>query len=148
MTALPHPHQVRQHLRDTLAPTSDAGATGWSEGRTTSADMTVGATGENSTTQAGSCAKATQVDPTKRSRLPRLPTDDESETEPEDMYSQGDRLDPNKDQWEKAVGGAVCGACQVIPPRGPLVRETDCCDERAVDPSRQHQYNEPRNVQT
>ncbi len=73
-----------------LAPTSDAGATGWSEGRTTSTDPTGGATGGNLMTQVGSCAKATQADPATRSRFPWLPTDDESETEPEDMYKATD----------------------------------------------------------
>ncbi len=72
----------------------------------------------------GSCAKANQADPTTRSRLPWLPTDDEPETEPEDMYSQEDRLDqldPHKDQWERAVGGAVTGITQMPPLQGPLV---------------------------
>ncbi len=81
----------------TLAPTSDAGAAGRSEGRATLADLTGGATGGNRTTQTGSFAKATQADPAKRLRLPWLPTDDVSEIEPEDMYSQGNRLDQNKD---------------------------------------------------
>ncbi len=74
----------------TLAPTFDAGVAGRSEGRTTSANMIAGPTGGSLTMQAGSCAKATQDDPATRSRLPWLPTDDETETEPEDMYSQGD----------------------------------------------------------
>ena len=75
-----------------------------------------GATGGGLTTQAGSCAKVTQADPAARSRLPWLPTDEETETEPEDMYSQGDWLDPHKDLWEKAVGGAVSGKRHIIPP--------------------------------
>ncbi len=148
----------------TLAPTSDAGAAGWSEGRTTSANLMGGATGGSLTTQAGSCAKATKADPATHLRLPCLPTDDKSKTEPEDMYSQGarydpfgvdvplnfdnthslTRLDPHKDQWEKAVGGAVCGTRQMLPPWGPLVREADCCDEGAVDQPRQYQYGESR----
>ncbi len=81
----------------TSTPTSDAGAAEGSEGRTTSADLMGGATGGGLTTQAGSCAKATQADPAARSRLPWLLTDEETETEPDDMYSQGDRLDPHKD---------------------------------------------------
>ncbi len=67
------------------------------EGRTISAGPTGEATGGHPMTQAGSCAKATQADPITRSRLPWLPIDDESETEPEEMYSQGDQLDPHKD---------------------------------------------------
>ncbi len=55
------------------APTPDAGDNGGGE-----------------TTQAGGCTKANQVDPAKRSRVPWLPTDEETETEPEDLYSQGD----------------------------------------------------------
>ncbi len=51
------------------------------------------ANGGGETTQAGGCSKATQVDPAKRSRVPWLPTDEETETEPEDLYSQGDRVD-------------------------------------------------------
>ncbi len=60
-------------------------------------------TGANSggeTTQAVGCTKATQVDPARRSRVPWLPTDEETETEPEDLYSQGDRVDSQKDRWE------------------------------------------------
>ncbi len=73
------------------------------------------------TSQVGSCAKATQADPAAHSRLPWLPTDEETETKPEDLYSQGDRMDPHKDRWEKAVGGAVSGTQHLIPPRGLLV---------------------------
>ncbi len=76
-----------------LAPFSDAGAMGGNENRTTSADPAA----ENQMTQTGSCAKATQADPATRLRLPWLLTNDESEMEPEDMYSQRDRLDPHKD---------------------------------------------------
>ncbi len=73
MTALLRP-PVRHPV--VSAPTPDAGANGGGE-----------------TTQAGGCTKATQVDPAKRSRVPWLPTDEETETEPEDLYSQGDRVD-------------------------------------------------------
>ncbi len=59
-----------------------------------------GANGRGETTQAGGCTKATQVDPAKQSRVPWLPTDEETETEPEDLYSQGDRVDSRKDRWE------------------------------------------------
>ncbi len=51
-----------------------------------------GANGGRETTQAGGCSKATQVDPAKRSRVLWLPTDEETETDPEDLYSQGDRV--------------------------------------------------------
>ena len=72
------------------APTPDAGANGGGE-----------------TTQAGGCTKVTQIDPAVQSRVLWLPTDEETETEPEDLYSQGDRVDSCKDRWERAVGGAV-----------------------------------------
>ncbi len=52
-----------------------------------------GASGEGVTTSSGGCTKATQVDPAKRSRVPWLPTDEGTETEAEDLYSQGDRVD-------------------------------------------------------
>ena len=64
----------------TSAPTPDAGADGG-----------------GMTKIAGGCTKATQVDPATRSRLPWLQTDKETETEPEDLYSQGDRGDLHKD---------------------------------------------------
>ncbi len=64
--------------------------------------------------------------------------------EPEDMYSQGDRLDPHKDRWERAVGGAVDRIRQLLPPQGPLARETDCCDEGIVNHSGQCPYSESR----
>ena len=60
------------------------------------------------------------------------------------MYLQGDRLETHKDQWERAVGRAVGGIRQLIPPRGPLARDTDCCDEGIVDGSRQCPHSEPR----
>ena len=84
------------------------------------------ANGEGVTTQAGGCTKATQPDPAKGSRVQWLPTDEETETEPEDLYSQGDRVDSRKDRWERAVGGAVSGTRRLIPLRGPLGRDPDC----------------------
>ncbi len=142
-TSTPSSAPPLRHIA-TLAPTSNAGAAGRNEGRTTSADLTGGAIGGNVTTQVGVCAKATQANPATRSRLPWLPTDEETETEPEDMYSQGDRLDPHKDQWHKVVGGAVSGTRWLISPRGSLVQELDCCEEGANDHSRQYQHAESR----
>ncbi len=74
-----------------------------------------GANGESVTTSAGGCTKVTQVDPAKRSRVPWLPTDEETETEPEDSYSQGGRVDSRNDRWERAVGGAVTGTRSCYP---------------------------------
>ncbi len=75
-----------------------------------------GATAGGVTTQAGGCTKATQTEPATRSRLPWLPTDEETESKPEDLNSQGDRMDSHKYQWEKAVGGAVSGTRCLVPP--------------------------------
>ncbi len=130
--------------RPTSAPTPDAGTAGRNEGRTTSADLMRGATSGGVTTQAGSCTMATQANPTTRLKVPWLPTDEETETEPEDLYSQGDRLDPNKDRWEKTMGGAVGGTRHLIPPRGHLLRDPDCREEETNNRSQQSQYGESR----
>ena len=42
------------------------------------------------------------------------------------------------------MGGAVSGIRQMIPPQGPLARETDCCDEGMVDRSQQYPNSESR----
>ncbi len=102
------------------------------------------ANGGGETTQAGGCSKATQVDPAKRSRVPWLSTDEETETEPEDLYSQGDRVDSRKDRWERAVGGAANGIRRLLHPRGPLGRDPDCCEEEMNDRSQQSRYGETR----
>ncbi len=109
------------------APTLDAGANVGGE-----------------TTPTAGCTKATQVDPAKRSRVPLLPTDGETETEPEDLYSQGDRVDSRKDRWERAVGGAVSGTRRLVPPRGPLGQDVECCEEEMNDQSQQSLYGESR----
>ncbi len=103
-----------------------------------------GANGGGETTQAGGCSKATQVDPAKRSRVPWLPTDEETETEPEDLYSQGDRVDSRKDRWERGVGGAASGIRRLLPPRGPLGRDPDCREEETQERSQQSRYGETR----
>ncbi len=81
-----------------------------------------------------------------RSRLPWLATDEEFETEPEDLYSQGDRPDPHKDRWKRAVGGAVSGMRQLVPPQGPLAQEEDCCTEGIADHPRFCAYCGPRTL--
>ncbi len=100
--------------------------------------------GGGTTTSAGGCTKATQVDPAARSRVPWLSTDEETETEPEDLYSQEDHVDSGKDRWERAVGGAVSGTRHLVPPRGPLGRESDCCEEEMNERSQQSRYGESR----
>ncbi len=98
------------------------------------------ANGEGVTTQAGGCTKATQPDPAKGSRVQWLPTDEETETEPEDLYSQGDRIDSRKDRLEGVVGRPVSGTRSLLPPRGPLSRDIECCDEETNDRSQQSRY--------
>ncbi len=81
---------------------------------------------------------------TARSGLPRLPTDDESGTEPEDPYSQGARPDPIKTDWERTVGGAVGGSRRLAPPRVLLVEEADYREGRILDNSSLRACDEPR----
>ena len=109
------------------APTPDAGANGGGE-----------------TTQAGGCTKATQVDRAKRLRVPWLPTDEETVNYPEDLYSQGDRVDSRKDRWERAVAGAVSRNRSLLPPRGLLGQDIECYDEEMNDRSQQSRYGESR----
>ncbi len=73
-----------------------------------------------------------------------MPTDDESGTEPEDPYSQGDRPDPLKTDWERTVGGAVGENRRLVPPRVILVEDAECCDGSMIDPSSQHANDESR----
>ncbi len=104
----------------------------------------VGANGGAETMQAGGCSKATQVDPAKRSRVPWLPTDEETETEPEDLYSHGNRIDSRKDRWELAAGGATSGIRRLLSPRGLLSRDPECYEEEMNDRSQQSRYGESR----
>ncbi len=82
--------------------------------------------------------------PTARSGLPWLPTDDESGTEPEDPYSQGDRPDPWKADWERTVGGAVGGNRHVAPPCVSLVEDAGCREGRILNSSSLRACDEPR----
>ncbi len=79
---------------------SDAGSAGRSGERAASTDPTVSAASGTQTSQAGTNTRSTQMGFTLRSGLTWLPTDDESGTEPEDLYSQGDRPDPMKVGWK------------------------------------------------
>ena len=88
---------------------SDAGSAGRCGERAASTDPTASAGSGTQTSQAGTNTRSTQMGPTLRPGLPWLPTDDESGTEPKDPYSQGDRPDPMKADWERTVGGAVGG---------------------------------------
>ncbi len=88
---------------------SEAGSTGRCGECAASTDPTASAVNGTQTSQTGTNTRSTQMGPTLRSGLPWLPTDDESGTEPEDPYSQGDRPDPLKTDWERTGGGAVGG---------------------------------------
>ncbi len=90
----------------------------------------------------GTNTRSTQMGPARRSRSPWLATDDESGTEPEDVYSQGDRPDPLKARWEQAVGGAVCGIRHLTPSHVILTKEAQCCEERMGGYSIPCQYSE------
>ena len=81
---------------------------------------------------------------TLRSGLPWLPTDDESGTEPEDPYSQGDQPDPLKTDWERTVGGAVGGNRRLAPPHVLLVEEADYREGRILDNSSLRACDESR----
>ncbi len=79
---------------------SEAGSAGRCGQRAASTDPTASAVSGTQTSQIGTNTRSTQMGPTLRSGLPWLPTDDESGSEPEDPYSQGDRPDPLKTDWE------------------------------------------------
>ncbi len=123
---------------------SDAGSAGRCAERAASTDPTVSAASGTQTSQAGTNTQSTQMGPTLRSGLPWLPTDDESGTEPEDPYSQGDRPDPLKVDWERTVGGAVGGNRRLAPPRVLLVEDAECREERILDSSSLRACDEPR----
>ncbi len=75
---------------------SEAGSTGRCGERAAPTDPTASAVSGTQTLQTGTNTRSTQMGPTLRLGLPWLPTDNESGTEPEDLYSQGDRPDPLK----------------------------------------------------
>ena len=92
---------VRHNPNATI--TSEIGSAGRCGEHIASTDPTASAGNGTQTSQAGTTTRSTQMGSTLRSGLPWLPTDDESGTEPEDPYSQGDQPDP----WKTvgAVGG-------------------------------------------
>ncbi len=132
------------HPNTNVTITSDAGSAGRCGERTASTDPTVSVAGGTQTAQAGTNTRATQMGPTLRSALPWLPTDDESGTEPEDPYSQGDRPDPLKADWERTVGGAMGGNRRLAPPRMLLVKDAECHEGRILDSSSLRACDEPR----
>ncbi len=98
---------VRHNPNETIA--SEVGSAGRCGEHTASTDPTASVANGTQASQTATTNRATQMGSTVRSRLPWLPTDDESGTETEDLYSQGDRPDPLKTDWERTVGGAVGG---------------------------------------
>ncbi len=73
-----------------------------------------------------------------------MPADDESGTDPEDPYSQEDRPDPLKTDWERTVGGAVGGNRRLAPPRVLLVEDAECREGRILNSSSLRACDEPR----
>ena len=124
--------------------TSDVGSAGRCEERAASTHPTVSVAGGTQASQAGTNTRSTQMGPTLRSGLPWLPTDDESGTEPEDPYSQGDRSNPLKADWERTIGGAVGGNRQLVPPRVLLVEDAECREGRILDSSSLRACDEPK----
>ena len=98
---------VRHHPNATV--TSESGSAGRCIEHVASTDPTAGAANGTQTSRAETATRSTQMGTAVRSGLPWLFTDEESGTEPEDLYSQGDRPDPLKTNWERTVGGAVGG---------------------------------------
>ncbi len=84
------------------------------------------------TSQTGSGAKFMLAYQTTRQGLPWLALDDYSETEPEDLYSRGDRADPQKSSCERTVGDTVNGVRHLAHPHCPdrrdqlLQRKVNC----------------------
>ncbi len=92
---------VRHNTNVTI--TLEAGSTGRCGERAASTDPTASAANGTQTSQTETTTRSTQMGSTVRSGLPWLPTDDESGTEPEDPYSQSNRPDPWKADWEWTV---------------------------------------------
>ncbi len=127
-----------------LAPVLEAGSTGRDGECAASTYPIASAVSRTQTSQTGTSTRSTQMGPTLQSGLPWLAADDESWTEPEDPYSQGDRPDPLKTGWERIVGGAVGGTRQLVPPHVILVEDTECCEGRVMDPPSLRQNSESR----
>ncbi len=117
-TAVPACHTAN------VAQVSKAGSTGRCGEHAASTDPTTSTVCGTQTSQTETSTRSTQMGPTLRSGFPWLATDDESGTEPEDPYLQGDRPDPLKTGWEWTVGGAIGGNRRLVPPRVVLVEET------------------------
>ncbi len=120
--------------------TSEIGSAGRYGEHVASTDPTARAANGTQTSQAETTTRSTQMGSTLRSGLPWLPTDDESGMEPEDPYSQGDRPDPLKTEWERTVGGKR----RLAPPRVMLVLEAECREGRILDSSSWRACDEPR----
>ncbi len=133
---------VRSNPNVAIPP--EVGSAGRCGERNASTDPTASAANGTQTSQAETTTRSTQMGSTSRSGIPWLPTDDESGTKPEDPYSQGDRPDPLKTDWERTVGGAVGGSRRLAPPRGLLVEEANYREGRMLDNSSLRACDEPR----
>ena len=123
--------------------TSEMGSAGRNGEHTASIDPTASVANGTQASQTATTTCATQMGPTARPRLPWLPTDEESGTEPEDLYSQGDRPDPLQTDWERTVGGAVGGNRRTAPLRVLLAEDADCREGRMLDPPNWRACDEP-----
>ncbi len=126
------------------AVSTEVGSAGRGAEHATPTNPTASAANGTQTSQAETTTRSTQMGPTARSGLPWLPTDDESGTEPEDPYSQGDRPDPWKADWERTVGGAVGGNRRLAQLRVLLVEDAECREGRILNTSSWRACDEPR----
>ena len=133
---------VRHNTNVTITP--EAGSAGRCGERAASTDPATNTVNGTQTSQAGTNTRSTQMGSTLRSGLPWLPTDDESGMEPEDPYSQGDRPDSRKTDWERTVGGAMGGNRRLAPPHVLLVEDAECREERVLNSSSLRACDEPR----
>ncbi len=109
VTSTPSSAAPVRHTVTQVAPASEAGPTRRCGDRAMRVDLAGSAARGTQTTETGTNNRPTQMGPVHWSKLPWLATDDKSGTEPEDVYCQGDRHDPQKAGLEPAVGGAVGG---------------------------------------
>ena len=129
---------VRHNPNTTI--TSEIGSAERCGEHAASTDPTASAANGTQTSQAETATRSTQMGPAVRSGLPWLPTDDESGTEPENLYSQGDRPDPLKTDWERTVRGNR----RSVPPRVLPVEDAECREGRILNSSSLRACDEPR----
>ena len=129
---------VRHHPNATI--TSESGSAGRCGEHVASTDPTASTANGTQTSQAETATRSTQMGSAVQSGLLWLPRDDESGTEPEDLYSPEHRPNPLKTDWERTVGGNR----RSVPPRVLLVEEAGCREGRILDASSLRACDEPR----